>query len=301
MDELSEINANVTAQLRELADTVAAADGVAAFGDAALIDLARKTPIDEYAVITEGDVPVAFAWCDGQTAELAVHPDHRRRGLGTRLLAEVRRRHPNAAVWAHGHQPAAAACAERNGLRQVRELWMMRCDLSVFEELAQAHPEEMSAELSPPPGLKIRSFTDDDAAAWLELNAAAFAAHPEQGQVDAAQFAKLRSQSWWQPHLLRLLENTTGTGPELAGFIWLKPHAPGVMEIYVVGVHPDMQGQHLGRLLVREGIMTAVGMGAHTAILYVDAADEVAVRLYSSYDFRHCQSDVQYVAEELPA
>lgn len=298
MTELTELDGEVTDQLVQLAQRIAQHDGVDAFGATALADLNRSRPRDEYAVVFDANQPIAFAWCDGVSAEFGVHPDHRGAGLGTRLLTEVRRRYPDVAVWAHGNLPGAAGVAAAAGLHPVRELWYMECDLQVIEELMESSPEEFQASLTPPPAMVVRSFRPEDTQAWLQTNAAAFANHPEQGRIDHHDFAELRAQPWWQPHLLRVVENTRADAhtPQLAGFVWLKPQAPGEMEIFVLGVHPHYQGQKLGNLLVREGLATAVNLGATRSMLYVDGADTIATHLYERFGFKHVSTDVQYAA-----
>lgn len=299
MTKLTELDGEVTGQLVQLAEVIAKHDGVGAFGASALQDLQRSEPRDQYAVAFEDHKPIAFAWCDGVSAEFGVHPDHRGKGLGTRLLTEVRRRYPNVAVWAHGDLPGASAVAAAAGLSPVRELWYMECDLQVVEDLMNSSPEEFRAAMTPPRGMVVRSFRPEDTDAWLETNAAAFADHPEQGRVDHHDFAELRAQSWWQPHLLRVLENTRASAqePAMAGFVWMKPQAPGEMEIFVLGVHPYYQGQKLGNLLVREGLATAVNLGATRSLLYVDGADTIATHLYERFGFTRVSTDTQYAAQ----
>ena len=58
-----------------------------------------------------------------------MHPDRRRRGVGTALLAALEDRTGPLRVWAHGAHPGAAALADRFGLVRDRELWRMRRSL----------------------------------------------------------------------------------------------------------------------------------------------------------------------------
>jgi len=70
---------------------------------------------------TEGD---AFG---RQVAELIVHPDFRRRGIGTRLARALTEQVPEKLrVWAHGDHPAAARIAEHEGFTRARELLKAR-------------------------------------------------------------------------------------------------------------------------------------------------------------------------------
>ena len=67
----------------------------------------------------------------GGSAELTVHPEHRRAGLGTALVRELLAEQPAGGalrLWAHGGHPGAAAIAARLGLRTVRELLAAAAD-----------------------------------------------------------------------------------------------------------------------------------------------------------------------------
>ena len=114
---------------------------------------------------------IGYAQVDAAgTAELAVDPAQRRQGHG-RALAEAAVEAGATAAWAHGGHPGARRLAEELGFELVRELRQMRRPLPA-EDTGIALPE----------GVELRTFrpgADDDA--WLALNAAAFAHHPEQG------------------------------------------------------------------------------------------------------------------------
>ena len=72
---------------------------------------------------------------DGPSAELVVHPMHRRRGLGRALVdgAMVAAAQADPArrlrLWAHGDHPSANALAMTLGFERARVLWQMRRSL----------------------------------------------------------------------------------------------------------------------------------------------------------------------------
>src|SRR5699024_1830394 len=97
-----------------------------------------------------GDAPdadvVGYAQISGTgadaTAELVVHPDHRRRGIGADLVRAVLGREPAVAVWAHGALPGAVALAEGLGMTRTRELLRMRRRAADGPALPERRPVE---------------------------------------------------------------------------------------------------------------------------------------------------------------
>src|SRR5689334_21471371 len=92
---------------------------------------------------------------EGAAAELAVHPLHRRRGLGRALVIEAMAVADERAaeapgrlrLWAHGDHPSATALAMRLGFERWRVLFQMR--RSLFSPV----PEPVF-----PPGVSVRAF-----------------------------------------------------------------------------------------------------------------------------------------------
>ncbi len=113
----------------------------------------------------------------GDIVDLAVHPEARGHGVGTALAAEVAADGRKVEAWSHGDHPAAARIAERFGIARERELMIMR--RSLVEPLEQ---------VVVPPGVTVRGFQPADEAALLEVNASAFAHHPEQGHMTHEDF-----------------------------------------------------------------------------------------------------------------
>ena len=85
----------------------------------------------------------------------------------------------------------------------------------------------------------------------LRVNAAAFAHHPEQGSMDAAELAERMAEPWFDPAGL-LVADRRRTG--MLGFHWTKRHSATLGEVYVVGIDPDAQGRGVGRTLVDAGL-----------------------------------------------
>jgi mycothiol synthase len=148
--------------------------------------------------------------------------------------------------------------------------------------------------LEPTPTAKdveVRAFViGQDEQAWLDVNNAAFSWHHEQGCWDLATLHQRMSRPWFDLAGF-LLHERDG---RLAAFCWTKVHANGVGEIYVIAVHPDFHGLGLGRALTVAGLRHLSDIGSNEAMLYVEADNTAAVRLYESLGFYTAHTDVAY-------
>lgn len=211
---------------------------------------------------------------DAVTGQLVVHPEHRRLGVGTLLLAAL----PERVVWAFGDLPAAQGFAAASGLRTVRELLVM----------ARALPAHLGGEL--PDGVRVTGYSDDARDAFLRVNSLAFAHHPEQGSFGVDDLAARRAEAWWDPEGLLLAWDDEG----LAGFHWTKVHGGGRGEVYVIGVHPRMAGRRLGAGLLQVGLDRLAAQGCTEVFLYVDGDNTRARELYTRAGFTVALRDVLY-------
>ena len=301
------------AEVRRVADAVAASDGREALNEAAVLAL-RHQGLRTGVLLLAGDPaegPLGFAYVHGLTGpghpelDLAVAPHARRRGVGRALVDGVDDIDDLApgiplTAWSHGNHPGAAALADRTGYRAVRELWLMR------------RPGGAGAPQVPVSAYRLRPFRPGvDDAALLAVNAQAFADHPEQGALDEHGLAERTAHEWFDAAGLLVAESPESPGspgsPEwpvgggLAGFHWTKVHPapPGeapVGEVYVLGVAPAAQGTGLGRHLLAAGLDHLHGRGVSEVVLYVEADNTPAVRLYESFGFTHAarDTDVMY-------
>lgn len=181
--------------------------------------------------------------------------------------------------WAHPDE-ASAAIARRLGMHPDRRLLKMERPL----------PIDATARVA------LRSFRPGvDDRAWLEVNNAAFADHAEQGGWDLDTLHQREAEPWFDADGF-LLHERDG---RLAAFCWVKIHptddgtAP-IGEIYVIAVHPDFHGSGLGRELTVAGLEHMSTRGAGSAMLYVDAANTAAVRLYEQLGFVVATSEQSY-------
>jgi mycothiol synthase len=237
---------------------------------------------------------------EGASAELAVHPMYRRRGLGRALVTAAMDASPDGRLrlWAHGDHPSANALAMSLGFERFRVLWQMR--RSLFAPVpAPTLPE----------GVRLRPFqpgVDDEA--WVALNAAAFADHPDQGRWTLADLRVRLREPWFDPAGFLLAERESDG--QLLGFHWTKvhgalhtypppdntePHAhEPIGEVYVLGVAPAAHGTGLGTALTLAGLRHLRARGLDQAMLYVDESNTRAIHLYQSLGFSRWSTDIGY-------
>ncbi|MCB5274490.1 Mycothiol acetyltransferase [Arthrobacter sp. SO5] len=232
--------------------------------------------------------------------EIAVHPSYRNQGVADKLVAELRERRGFAGLkaWSHGDHEAAADLAARYGFGAVRELWKMRLATAAAGAADVALPE-----VALPAGVTLRTFIPgQDEDTWLAANKAAFAHHPEQGNMTRADLDARMAEPWFDPAGFLLAVDSSD---RLLGFHWTKVHPrhgehPAIGEVYVVGVSPAAQGTGLGKALTVAGIRYLQEAGLHAVMLYVDADNIPAVSLYRRLGFTRWDVDVMYAPLEGP-
>ncbi|PYF98445.1 mycothiol synthase [Georgenia satyanarayanai] len=276
--------ASADAVLR-LAAAATDADGVAPLNEQSVLAVRHGTDGCRHHWLGEGEQLLAYAVVDAEgSGELCVHPAHRRRGLGRRLLDAVLDDVPSVALWAHGDLPGAQGLARAAGLRVTRELWQMARDL---DPAADAPAVEELA------GVEVRTFAvGQDEEAWVALNGTAFADHPEQGRLTVADLRQRQAEPWFDPSLL-WLAHEPGRPDALLASMWVKPDGEDA-EIYALGVAPQAQGRGLGGHLTALALAEMRRRGFRRTTLYVEGENTAAIRTYRRAGYDRSSLDVQY-------
>jgi len=281
-------DAAVASDVRSLADVVSQAEGRTALREQQREALARGGP-GWAGVVWRADgrvVGYAGVLREGHGWALEYLTDGRDPGA---LLAAARDVIADAGgglvhLWRSAPDGRSDRDAAAAGLTGRRDLLELRRPLPVDE----------------PWSLAVRPFVpgkDEDA--WVRVNNRAFANHPEQGGWDRATLQERELEPWFDPRGF-LIHERDG---RMAGFCWTKVHRdddPALGEIYVIGVDPDFEGQGLGRALVLAGLDHMAAAGVPVGMLYVDADNAGARRLYDRLGFSLHHIDRAYVGEVTP-
>ncbi|KUI30980.1 mycothiol synthase [Mycobacterium sp. GA-2829] len=281
-------------EIRGVIAAATRADGVAPVGDQVL----RELPADRtrHLVGVEDGRVVGYLNLAPASdtappmAELVVHPDFRRRGVGTAMAREgLAKGGAGTRIWAHGNLDAAQATARGLGLRVARELLQMRRPLADLPPVPAAEGARLATYSGP---------ADDPE--LLRVNNSAFSWHPEQGGWTDADIAERRDEPWFDPDgLFMAFDEATG---KLLGFHWTKIHGPDLGEVYVVGVDPAAQGRGLGATLTAVGLHHLADRlsdsSQPTVMLYVEADNGAAVKTYRRLGFDVHSVDAAYAAAD---
>ncbi|MEJ2579507.1 MAG: mycothiol synthase [Kineosporiaceae bacterium] len=261
------------------------------------------------------DILVGYAHLDptdevsGSSAELVVHPAHRRQGLGSLLVRTALAESPDGRLRlrAYGDPAPARALAAALGFR-------------VGEQLERLH---RSAGTPPPEsplpdGIRLRPFLPGcDERPWLDLASRTLAGHPMFGGWTAQDLRVRLRENWFDPAGFLVAERADPhqdrpgapdgdrpKDPELIGFVWSKVHGDGaggrahghgrIGELYLVGVAPEHRGRGLGRALIVTGLRWLHRRGLRTVTLQVGADDAATRAAVAGLGFTRKGTDVLF-------
>ena len=141
-----------------------------------------------------------------------------------------------------------------------------------------------------PDGVVVRAARGgQDDAALLRVLAAAYP-EGDDGRWDAAAIAERRAADWFDADDLLVAE----AGSEVVGLHWCKRRESDRGEVYTLAVDPRQQGRGIGAVLLDAGLARMAASGCREALLWVDLANERALRLYRAAGFSSRWEDVAF-------
>lgn len=294
LTERTRLSAEEVKEVKDLVHEVKHVDGVPPLSDHVLLHLPVGGDVDvRHVLARDGGELVGYGHLDvtdavaGSSAEMAVRPSARGRGIGESLIRSLLELSPDGRLrlWARAENPAAARLAGKLGFARTRVLRQMRMPLS---SLPPVHL---------PVGVGVRTFdvgTDEET--WTALNNEAFASHPDQGGWSVDEVRIREAESWFDPAGFFLAEREG----RLVGFHWTKVHGAhghdhdAIGEVYVVGVADSERGSGLGKALTLLGLHHLASLGLAEALLYVDESNSAAIGLYERLGFTTWSKDVSW-------
>jgi mycothiol synthase len=215
--------------------------------------------------------------------ELTVHPRRRGHGLGDALLTaalDTVPAHTGLRVWAYRPGVAQRRLAARHGLGPAMHLLQLRGDTRMGTRPAPPLPG----------GMRLRTLAPGDEAGVLATHNAAFTTE----QLSEHQFRTRLARPNMGPDHLVVAETADGA---VAGYCWMASPRPdgegaGHGELVLLAVHPDHHGKGLGRTLTVAGMDLLARRGVERCMIYGDASNEPAIRLYRKLGFEPHHIDV---------
>jgi len=211
-------------------------------------------------------------------------PEHRQKGLGRRLLRTALKRAGELGarfihIYIRNENVTAKNILSRLGFKHVRRFLELSLDLDNI-----AWPELETALTG------CRHLGEGEEALLTQLQNRSFADHwGYQRNTPETTAHEIRLSHRSRRDIILACDEAAVTG-----YCWTEIGAPGEGRIYMIGTHPDFQGQGVGRRTLLAGLAHLKGRGVRKVWLTVDSANETASALYASVGFKPRQTYLWY-------
>ncbi len=205
-----------------------------------------------------------------RSVRIIVHPNHRRRGIATRLFAHAQQQDP---------ERDTTIRTELAGKWKVGLDWVARLDFSVHERLYWMTTSVVTHQPTLPRGLTLRPYEASPHAdeIWRRLNRDAYEGSSDYLDLTADERDGARQEASFHMHWA----DVDGT---CAGLCHTKEFS-GKHIINSLVVDRRFRGRGIGRTLLLAGMATIRARGIDEVWLSVRAENEHAVSLYRSVGF----------------
>ncbi|PYC72654.1 GNAT family N-acetyltransferase [Micromonospora arborensis] len=250
--------------------------------------IAEPPPVEGWiALVAEVDAQVV-GWASAQPARwtstpnfgdiamLHVHPEHRRRGIGTALLSTATDHLRPLGIrkirtWA---QPEALPFARRHGYEPTREMRYSALDL----DPAPALPE-------PPPGVRLRPIADLDPHLLYVADVAAAADEPGDVPVDTISYESWQYDVWDNLGLDKSASTAVEVDGQIIAFSLVKRDGDRMWSDFT-GTIPAHRGRGLARLVKTAALHRAAANGVRVAYTSNDEANAPMLAINARLGYR---------------
>ncbi len=225
---------------------------------------------------------------EGPAAEIVVNPEFRNQGIAKLILKKIEElsKPKPVRLWAHGNVPAAKQFTKNLNYEPIREIIQLKFSLlNIISDFNFANK------------FKVSTYQDDeDNKTILQINKDAFSELPDQAAWNKQDLQLRLNEHWFDPEGLLILRKDDSP----VAFCWTKIHTHDeaehqpLGEIYVLAVLPEFQNRGLGKQLMLWALQHLRKKGLSEAILYVDAKNVKAMKIYQEIGFVHSGSDTLY-------
>ncbi|MEU7927137.1 GNAT family N-acetyltransferase [Micromonospora sp. NPDC049801] len=223
----------------------------------------------------------------GNVNTLHVHPDHRRRGIGTALLTAatdhlrplgIRRVRATAAT-------DSLPFARHHGFEPSREVRYSALDLTPPPAL----PE-------PPPGVRLRPIAEMDPHLLYEADVASAVDEPGDVPVDTVTFESWRYDVWDELGLDKTASTAAEVDGEVAAFSLVKRDGERMWSDYTCSV-PAYRGRGLARLAKTAALHRAAAAGVRIAYTSNDESNAPMLAINARLGYRPVASQWTCLAD----